>query len=193
MTSKDNSATGRHSSDLSLMRLGREMRRRVGQRAPLEDVLRDAARRIDADAALLWMPACGLRVPVAVKDAPVEPAIALSIVYVAVENLLRPELHRSRLALVFAFGLLHGLGFAGVLAELGLPRTQFVAALLSFNVGVEAGQLAVLAGAFLICTLPFGDRPWYRRRIVIPASAAIAAVGLFWSVERIVNYAGLAS
>jgi diguanylate cyclase (GGDEF)-like protein len=77
MTSKDNSVTGRHSSDLSLMRLGREMRRRVGQRAPLVDVLRDAARRVDADAAMLWMPACGLRVPVTVKDAPLDPAIAI--------------------------------------------------------------------------------------------------------------------
>ncbi len=77
MASKDNSATGRHSSDLSLMRLGREMRRRVGQRAPLVEVLRDAARRIDAEAVLLWMPACGLRVPVTVQDAPIDPAIAI--------------------------------------------------------------------------------------------------------------------
>jgi diguanylate cyclase (GGDEF)-like protein len=76
MESKDTSTTGRHSSDLSLMRLGREMRRRLGQRAPFVDVLRDAARRMEADAALLWMPACGLRVAVAAQEAPVPTAIA---------------------------------------------------------------------------------------------------------------------
>jgi len=130
---------------------------------------------------------------VSLPPAIVEPAIALSIVYVAVENVLRRDLSRSRLALVFTFGLLHGLGFAGVLAELGLPRTQFFTALLSFNAGVETGQLAVLAGAFLVCTLPFGERPWYRQRIVVPASAAIAAIGLFWSVERVLSFSGLTS
>ncbi|MEJ0099328.1 MAG: diguanylate cyclase [Pseudomonadota bacterium] len=68
MEPKDTSATGRHSSDLHLMRLGREMRRRVGHRVPLVDVLRDAAQRMDADAALLWLPACGLRVQVAARE-----------------------------------------------------------------------------------------------------------------------------
>jgi hydrogenase/urease accessory protein HupE len=138
----------------------------------------------------LGLSAAGL---VSLPSAVVEPAIALSIVYVAVENVLRRDLSRSRLALVFTFGLLHGLGFAGVLAELGLPRTQFFTALLSFNAGVEAGQLTVLAGAFLVCSLPFGERPWYRQRIVIPASAAIAAIGLFWSVERVLTFSGLMS
>ncbi len=71
MESKDNSATGRHSSDLSLMRLGREMRRRVGNRVPLVDVLRDAAQRMDAEAVFLWMPGCGLRVQVAAQDSEV--------------------------------------------------------------------------------------------------------------------------
>lgn len=115
----------------------------------------------------------------------VEPLIALSIVYVAVENILSPELKASRIALVFGFGLLHGMGFAGVLSELGLPRTEFLPALLSFNLGVEAGQLAVIAIAFLLVGLPWGRRPWYRRWMVVPASCAIALVGLYWSIQRL--------
>jgi hydrogenase/urease accessory protein HupE len=114
----------------------------------------------------------------------VEPLIALSIVFVAVENILTPELRPSRVALVFAFGLLHGLGFAGVLSELGLPRSEFLTALLSFNVGVEGGQLAVIAVAFLLLGLPFRSQSWYRQRVVVPASCLIAAVGLYWSVQR---------
>src|SRR5260221_9594081 len=73
----------------------------------------------------------------------VEPMIALSIVYVAAENLMTSELKPWRGAVVFAFGLLHGMGFAGVLKELGLPRSQFLTALVTFNVGVEAGGVAL--------------------------------------------------
>jgi HupE / UreJ protein len=115
----------------------------------------------------------------------VEPLIALSIVFVAVENILTPELRPSRIALVFAFGLLHGLGFAGVLSEMGLPRSEFVTALLSFNVGVECGQLTVIGIAFLLVGLPFRKQLWYRQRVVVPASCVIAAVGLYWSVQRV--------
>jgi hypothetical protein len=105
-------------------------------------------------------------------------------VYVAVENVVTPQLTPWRVALVFGFGLLHGMGFAGVLAELGLPRSEFLPALLCFNAGVELGQLSVIAVAFLLIGLPFRNRPWYRRRIVVPGSLAIAAVGLYWFVQR---------
>jgi hydrogenase/urease accessory protein HupE len=115
----------------------------------------------------------------------VEPLIALSIVYVAVENVISPELRPWRVALVFGFGLLHGMGFAGVLSQLGLPRSEFLTALLCFNAGVELGQLSVILGAFLLIGLPFSRKPWYRRRVVIPGSIAIAAVGLFWFVQRV--------
>lgn len=115
----------------------------------------------------------------------VEPLIALSIVYVAVENVVTPTLTPWRVALVFGFGLLHGMGFAGVLAELGLPRSEFLPALLCFNAGVELGQLTVILTAFVLVGLPFRNRPWYRRRIVIPGSLAIAAIGLFWFVQRV--------
>jgi hydrogenase/urease accessory protein HupE len=115
----------------------------------------------------------------------VEPAIAVSIVYVAVENVLRPQLSPWRVALVFGFGLLHGMGFAGVLSQLGLPRSEFLTALLCFNAGVELGQLSVILGAFVLIGIPFRREPWYRRRVVVPVSLAIAAVGLYWAIQRI--------
>jgi hypothetical protein len=116
----------------------------------------------------------------------VEPLIALSIAYVAIENLVLEEYRPWRPLIVFLFGLLHGLGFAGVLQELGLPREQFTTALVSFNVGVELGQLAVILAAFLCVGLWFGRRHWYRERIIVPSSIAIALVGLYWTVERVV-------
>ena len=100
----------------------------------------------------------------------VEPMIALSIAYVAIENLVTSELKPWRLALVFAFGLLHGMGFAGVLRELGLPRAQFLTALITFNGGVEAGQLTVIALAFAVVAYWRANRAGYRRFIVQPAS-----------------------
>jgi uncharacterized membrane protein len=122
---------------------------------------------------------------VSLRPAIVEPLIALSIVYVAVENVATSELRPWRIALVFAFGLLHGMGFAGVLSQLGLPRSEFLTGLLCFNAGVELGQLTVILTAFLLIGLPFRKKPWYRRRIVIPLSLAIAATGLYWAIQRI--------
>ena len=123
---------------------------------------------------------------VSVSPRIVEPMIALSIAYVAIENLFLSELRSWRLALVFGFGLLHGLGFAGVLQELGLPRAEFLTALISFNVGVEAGQLAVIAAAFLLVGWHYSNRSWYRSRIVIPASLMIACTAIYWTVERLI-------
>jgi hypothetical protein len=114
----------------------------------------------------------------------VEPLIALSIAYVAIENLITRELKPWRLALVFTFGLLHGLGFAGVLRQLGLPRAEFLTALVTFNAGVEIGQLTIIAGAWLMAGA-FMTRPFYRKAIVVPVSGAIALVGLTWTVIRL--------
>jgi len=116
----------------------------------------------------------------------VEPIIALSIAYVAVENLYRRDVNRGRWLVVFAFGLVHGLGFAGVLTELGLPPGRFLPALIGFNVGVEGGQLTVLALAAL-ATWPLRDRTWYRPWVTRPACILIAGVGLFWAVERVLR------
>lgn len=115
----------------------------------------------------------------------VEPMIAISIAYVAIENLFLSELKSWRIALVFAFGLLHGMGFAGALKELGLPRSEFVTALLTFNVGVEAGQLAVIATAFLLVGWHCAHRDWYRGRVVVPASMLIACTAVYWTIERL--------
>jgi len=114
----------------------------------------------------------------------VEPMIAVSIVYVAIENLVTTELRPWRVALVFSFGLLHGMEFAGVLRDVGLPRSQFVPALLAFNAGVEAGQLTVIALAFAAVAYWRRNRSVYRRLVVQPVSVAIALIGLFWTLQR---------
>ncbi|PBQ30429.1 hypothetical protein CNR22_01160 [Sphingobacteriaceae bacterium] len=114
----------------------------------------------------------------------IEPIIALSIMFVALENIITEQLKATRIAIVFAFGLIHGLGFAGVLMDLGLPQKEFVNALISFNVGVELGQVTII----LLCWLAFGkwfsQKSWYRKAIVYPLSALIAIVALYWTIER---------
>ncbi|MEL6946767.1 MAG: HupE/UreJ family protein [Pseudomonadota bacterium] len=127
--------------------------------------------------------ALGLYGIINLSPAIVEPLIALSIVYVAVENIFVGKLTTWRPAIVFAFGLLHGLGFAGILTEIGLPPSQYALGLIAFNVGVEFGQLTVIIGAFLFLGW-FADKAWYRARVAIPASLAIAAFGAWWFVER---------
>ncbi len=144
-----------------------------------------------AHTATLGLAAAGVISPSA---AVVEPLIAASIAFVAVENLFLRDMPSWRPFVVFAFGLVHGMGFAGFFGELGLPPEQFWSGLIGFNVGVEIGQLSVVAAAF-VAALAFrrsvADTPVseavalrYRRWIVLPLSFAIAAVGLFWAVER---------
>lgn len=115
----------------------------------------------------------------------VEPLIALSIAYVAFENILSKRMSPWRPVLVFGFGLLHGLGFASVLGEVGLAPGLAAVGLIAFNIGVELGQLAVIFTAFLLVGFWFGAKPWYRARIAIPASVVIGLVGLYWVVERV--------
>ncbi|MGO9711742.1 MAG: HupE/UreJ family protein [Polyangiaceae bacterium] len=113
----------------------------------------------------------------------IEPAIALSIAYVGAENLLlRDTSKRWRLA--FAFGLVHGFGFAGALRAIALPRAEVPVALVGFNVGVELGQLVVLAGVLPVVAL-LRQRPWFEARGVKGLSAAIALVGLVWFFQRL--------
>lgn len=118
----------------------------------------------------------------------VEPLIALSIAYIALENLLTERLSRFRLPVVFGFGLLHGLGFASVLVDFGLPTDLYVSALFWFNVGVELGQLALLVVAYLAITVWFKDPVMYRRVAVIPGSLVIGVVGIYWFVERLAYF-----
>ncbi len=120
---------------------------------------------------------------VSLPSRPVETLIAASIAYVAIENLVTDKMHVWRPLLVFGFGLLHGLGFASVLRQLGMPDGEWIPALISFNVGVELGQLTVIGLAFLAVGW-FRDRSWYRPFVVRPASAVIALVGIIWAVQR---------
>ncbi len=113
----------------------------------------------------------------------VETLIALSISWVAIENIATSVLKPWRVALVFCFGLLHGLGFAGVLSELGMPEDRFLTALLAFNVGVELGQVGVVAVAFGVLGR-FRHLAGYRKFVVIPCSVVIAATGCWWSITR---------
>ncbi len=119
-------------------------------------------------------------------DALVEAVIAASILYVAVENLVRSDAPR-RWLLTFAFGLVHGFGFSGVLRELGLPQDHLVASLLAFNVGVEAGQLAVVLPLVGLLALGRGLPASSRRRITQALSVAVIAPAGWWLFERIAS------
>jgi hypothetical protein len=129
--------------------------------------------------------ALGVLEIVVISGSIVEPLIAASIVFVAVENLMTTSLNTWRPVIIFGFGLLHGLGFASVLGDFGLPEGQFIPALIGFNIGVEVGQLTVVAVAAILLTLPFARFDWYRRAIAMPASILIAFVGAYWFIERV--------
>ncbi len=115
----------------------------------------------------------------------VEPIISLSILFVAVENILLTRLQPWRVGIVFLFGLIHGMGFASSLNEIGLPRNQFYTSILSFNGGVEIGQIAVITVTFLLLIVPMGRKPWYRGRAVYPLSAGIGCIAAFWTIQRV--------
>ncbi len=115
----------------------------------------------------------------------VEPLIALSIVYIGVENLLKssPHLTLARNSVVFAFGLLHGLGFASVLADFGLPDTAFITSLISFNIGVELGQLMIVIPLFILFRFILLTPNQYRYGFQVPVSLAISLVGIYWFLK----------
>ncbi|MEB8434530.1 HupE/UreJ family protein [Cocleimonas sp. KMM 6892] len=129
--------------------------------------------------------ALGIFGVISISPAIVEPLIAASIVYVCVENIFHERLSRLRPVLVFLFGLLHGLGFASVLTEFGLTQGNFVSGLIGFNIGVELGQLSVIAACFLLFGYWFGKKSWYHARITIPASIVIALIAAYWFIERV--------
>ena len=114
----------------------------------------------------------------------VEPIIAGSIIVIALENIFLPRYSPWRLLVVFIFGLIHGLGFAGALSRLDLPDTSLLVSLVGFNVGVEAGQLLVIGIAFGL-TLWVRGSEQYRKFVVLPASVSIAVMGAYWMIQRI--------
>lgn len=129
--------------------------------------------------------ALGMFGVLSISPAIVEPLIAASIVYVCIENIYADKLTRWRPYVVFLFGLLHGLGFASVLTEFGLVKSNYISGLIGFNVGVELGQLAVIAVCFITVGYWFGQKSWYRQRITIPASIIIALIAIYWVIERV--------
>ena len=116
----------------------------------------------------------------------VEPLIAASIVYLAIENFYSNALTIRRSIVILCFGLLHGLGFASVLADFGLPIHHFIPALIGFNVGVELGQILIILILFSTISYWFKNKNWYRKLIALPFSFVIGLVGLFWFFERII-------
>jgi len=141
-----------------------------------------------AHTATLGLAASGVITPL---PSIIEPLIALTIAWAALENILFEESQSWRPLLVFGFGLIHGMGFAGAFGDLGLPDNVFLPAVLGFNVGVEFGQLAVIGMAFA-ASLYFkrvlsraGQMQLYRPVLVWPVSALIGAVGLWWAFERV--------
>jgi hypothetical protein len=114
----------------------------------------------------------------------VEPVIALSIAFVAVENVITRQLKPWRVLIIFMFGLIHGMGFASALNEIGLPQDRFFLSVFAFNAGVEIGQVTVILAVFALLIKPFGDKSWYRKRVMAPVSICIAVTALYWTVTR---------
>lgn len=129
--------------------------------------------------------ALSMKSMIVAPGAVVEPIIALSIVFVAVENMLLTKLKPWRILIVFLFGLIHGMGFASALNEIGLPGDKFYTSVIAFNVGVELGQVAVITVLFGCIIIPLRNKAWYRVRIVYTLSTFIALVASYWTIERV--------
>lgn len=123
-----------------------------------------------------------------VAPAPIiEPIIALSIVFVSIENLLLNTVKFWRILIVFFFGLVHGLGFASALNEVGIPPGDFTKTIIAFNIGVEIAQVGLIFAVFGLIIIPFSKLKHYKIRFVYPASIIIAVVAMYWTVERIIG------
>ena len=129
----------------------------------------------------LGFAAAGLLIP---NSNYVEPLIAISILYTAIENIVSQKVNSWRLLIIFGFGLIHGFGFATALSEIGIPKNQFFSSLLSFNLGVEIGQITIILLAYFLIAKWFSGKIWYKERIVYPISTIIGCVALYWTIER---------
>jgi hypothetical protein len=116
----------------------------------------------------------------------VESVIAASIAYIAIENLRQPKYSNWRLAVVFVFGLIHGLGFAGALMNLELSASALAFGLLGFNVGVELGQLSVIA-VVLLATLWIRENEQFRKWVTVPGSVIIGLYGAWLAISRVIG------
>ncbi|MBA2745316.1 MAG: HupE/UreJ family protein, partial [Flavisolibacter sp.] len=117
----------------------------------------------------------------------IEPIIAFSIFLLALENIFFNKVKVWRLLIIFLFGLIHGLGFAAALNEIGLPRNRFFTSIVSFNLGVEIGQFVIILMVYFLLIRPFGKKKEYRKWVIYPISILIAMVALYWTIERVVG------
>lgn len=152
---------------------------REGFRSAGMDVLRVVTAFTLAHSLTLTLAALGV---LALPSRLVESAIAASVIVAALNN-LRPLYQRGRVLFAFGFGLLHGFGFASVLADLGLPQGALLLSLVGFNLGVELGQLAIVA-VFLPLAWWLRKGLFYRRVVMLGGSVAIALVAAIWLAER---------
>jgi hypothetical protein len=148
----------------------------------LKSILKQSIAFTVAHSATLALAMYGVvKVPAAI----IEPLITLSIMFVAAENIFSRKVKSERIGLVFLFGLVHGLGFASSLSQVGLPPNDYFVALLMFNLGVELGQVAVIFLAFFAIGKWFGAKPFYRKSILVPASLMIVIIAGIWTIERV--------
>jgi len=115
----------------------------------------------------------------------VEPLIAFSIAYVAIENLITNQSLKRKSIIVFFFGLIHGLGFATMLKEFSMTRDNFLTTLISFNVGVEIAQILIVSLVVCLLLLLRFSKIDYKLYMVNPASIIIAIIGMWWGIERV--------
>lgn len=114
----------------------------------------------------------------------IEIGIAISIFIAGLENILPRVNFSIRLLIIFLFGLMHGIGFAGALADIGIKNQEIITVLAGFNIGVELAQAGLIVILYFILSKPFLDAPWYNTFIKKPVSLIIASCGLFWAITR---------
>ena len=114
----------------------------------------------------------------------IEPLIAITILVTALENIIQDKINKWRVVFILLFGIIHGLGFANALREIGLDKRNFFLSLLSFNVGVECGQIFIILIAYFLIGKWFREEKWYKKRIVYPISSVIGSIAMYWTIER---------
>jgi hypothetical protein len=115
----------------------------------------------------------------------IEPLIAISIMFVALENILITKVKATRIGVVFIFGLVHGMGFASALGKMGLPQNDYLLSLVMFNAGVELGQVTIIAAAYFLIGKWVGNKNYYRKYFVVPLSTIIACIAAYWTAQRL--------
>jgi len=115
----------------------------------------------------------------------IEVLIAVSILFTSIENIIHSKVNRWRIFIIFAFGLIHGMGFANSLNEIGIPSDRFISSLMFFNIGVESAQIMVILFAYYLVAKWFSHKTWYKERIVYPTSMIIACIAMYWAIQRI--------